>query len=195
MLARWSKDAAPVPPSEANLNAVAAFEGAVVSGAIFSEPEADSPLPATVAQISALGRRNEDTRAFGRVTLKLRVRESTLASYRWNRCGTPGGVFEGLLVRSGNGAPTCLRFLCESLIDSWRHALGRDVAYGSVYARDRYRCTNPVCARRDVTPPPHRVPIARWRRHGRQRDEPLRGMPPGRCSRRTPRGARARIGH
>jgi hypothetical protein len=143
MLARFANDPSPRPPSEANLNAVATFERAVVSGTIFSEPGVDSPVGAAIAQISAPGPRARDARGLGRVTLKLRLRESTLASYHW---------FEGLLVRSGNSKSTCLRFLCESLIDSWKHALGTDVAYGSVYARDRYRCTNPVCTRRDVTP-------------------------------------------
>jgi hypothetical protein len=140
MVARLANDPAPRPPSEANMVAVAAFESSVVSGAVFA---AGSSLSAALAQTSAPASRDRDTRSFGRVTLKLRVRQSTLASYRW---------FEDLLVRSVNSRPTCLRFLCESLIDSWKHALGRDVACSSVYARDRYRCTNPVCSRRDVTP-------------------------------------------
>src|SRR5688572_21272485 len=29
---------------------------------------------------------------------------------------------------------------------------GREVAYGHIYVRDRYRCSSPVCNRRDVTP-------------------------------------------
>jgi hypothetical protein len=45
-----------------------------------------------------------------------------------------------------------LRFLCLSLWSAWRHLLGPDVAYGQIYIRDRYRCSSPVCSRRDVTP-------------------------------------------
>ena len=45
-----------------------------------------------------------------------------------------------------------LQFLCISLWRGWRHLLGAEVAYGHVYVRDRYRCTSPVCNRRDVTP-------------------------------------------
>jgi HNH endonuclease len=175
MLARFASDL-PRPPSQETMNAVAAFESAVVSGAAFAEPGAGSrasppsqgtgnavaafenagansaafakpsggPAPsAAVAQMYAPGARDPNTRKLGRVTLRLRVRESTYASYRW---------FEDLLVRSGAGGPTCLRFLCESLMDSWKHALGKPVAYGSVYARDRYRCTNPVCSSRAITP-------------------------------------------
>jgi hypothetical protein len=45
-----------------------------------------------------------------------------------------------------------LRFLCLSVWQAWRHLVGTDVAYGQVYIRDRFRCTSPVCNRRDVTP-------------------------------------------
>jgi hypothetical protein len=45
-----------------------------------------------------------------------------------------------------------LRFLCLSLWHAWRHLLDREVAYAQIYIRDRYRCTSPVCSRRDVTP-------------------------------------------
>ncbi len=45
-----------------------------------------------------------------------------------------------------------LRFLCLSVWRGWRHVLGVDVAYAAIYERDAYRCTSPVCSRRDVTP-------------------------------------------
>lgn len=45
-----------------------------------------------------------------------------------------------------------LRFLCLSVWQSWRHLLGARGAYGHIYVRDRFRCTSPVCNRRDVTP-------------------------------------------
>ena len=45
-----------------------------------------------------------------------------------------------------------LRFLCLTLWQAWQHLLGASVAYGHIYIRDRYRCTSPVCNRRDVTP-------------------------------------------
>jgi hypothetical protein len=45
-----------------------------------------------------------------------------------------------------------LKFLCLSIWSAWRHLLGTKVAYGHIYIRDRYRCSSPVCNRRDVTP-------------------------------------------
>ena len=45
-----------------------------------------------------------------------------------------------------------LRFLCLSFWQGWCHLPGARVAYRDIYIRDRYRCTSPVCNRRDVTP-------------------------------------------
>jgi hypothetical protein len=45
-----------------------------------------------------------------------------------------------------------IAFLCLSMWHAWRHLLGADVAYAPIYIRDRFRCTSPVCSRRDVTP-------------------------------------------
>jgi hypothetical protein len=45
-----------------------------------------------------------------------------------------------------------LRFSCTAVWRAWKHLLGAKVAYGHIYIRDRYRCTSPVCNRRDVTP-------------------------------------------
>ncbi len=83
----------------------------------------------------------------GRVTLRLRMSRST---YAWWR---------GLEAQARRWLPcgmSWVRFLCLSLWQAWRHLLSRGgkegVAYGEVYIRDRYRCTSPVCSRRDVTP-------------------------------------------
>ncbi len=83
----------------------------------------------------------------GRIELRLRVSRDNYTWWRgleaqarrWLRCGM-----------------SWLRFLCLSVWQAWRHLLGgdigRDVAYGKVYIRDRFRCTSPVCNRQDVTP-------------------------------------------
>ena len=82
-------------------------------------------------------------RGAGRITLRLRVSDETFRAYRaleqdyMRRAGCPLG-FVG--------------FLCLSLWDSWHAGLERKVAYGAIYARDRYRCSSPVCRRSDVTP-------------------------------------------
>ncbi len=52
-------------------------------------------------------------------------------------------------------------FLCESVERAWRGAHGGQVAYQDVYLRDRFRCANPTCSRRDVTP--HHI---KFRSHG-----------------------------
>jgi hypothetical protein len=132
MLGRLSNDSTPAPPSEATMKAVAEFERAVLSGATLPEQMSAHPLE-----------RYEQRVTRGRVTLKLRVREGTYSYYRW---------LESLLVRVCTVTVTCLRFLCESFIESWKHASVAQVAYGDIYARDRHRCANPVCTRPDVTP-------------------------------------------
>ncbi len=77
------------------------------------------------------------------MTLRLRMSRET---YRWWR---------GLEAQARRWLPprvSWLRFLCLSVWHSWRHLLGTPVAYGHIYIRDRFRCTSPVCNRRDVTP-------------------------------------------
>jgi hypothetical protein len=79
----------------------------------------------------------------GRVTLRLRM---SCETYRWWR---------GLEAQARRWLPagvSWVRFLCVSVWQAWRHLLGTDVAYGHIYIRDRFRCTSPVCNRRDVTP-------------------------------------------
>ena len=79
----------------------------------------------------------------GRVTIRLRMSRE---SYVWWR---------GLEAQSRRWLPagmSWLRFLCLSVWHGWSHLLGADVAYGQIYIRDRFRCTSPVCNRRDVTP-------------------------------------------
>jgi len=79
----------------------------------------------------------------GRVTLRLRMSRDTSVWWR------------GLEAQARRWLPagmSWLRFLCLSVWHGWGHLLGADVAYGQIYVRDRYRCTSPVCDRRDVTP-------------------------------------------
>jgi hypothetical protein len=79
----------------------------------------------------------------GRVALRLRMSRD---AYRWWR---------GLEAQARRWLPprmSWLRFLCLSVWQAWRHLLGSHAAYGHIYIRDRFRCTSPVCNRRDVTP-------------------------------------------
>jgi hypothetical protein len=79
----------------------------------------------------------------GRIELRLRV---SRANYAWWR---------GLEAQARRWLPhgtSWLRVLCLSIWNAWRHLLGTSVAYGHIYIRDRFRCSSPVCNRRDVTP-------------------------------------------
>jgi hypothetical protein len=79
----------------------------------------------------------------GRVTLRLRMTRETQAMWRSLEAQARCCLREGT---------SWLRFACLSVWHSWRHLLGTELAYGHIYVRDRFRCTSPVCNRRDVTP-------------------------------------------
>jgi hypothetical protein len=94
-------------------------------------------------------------RSFGRVALRFGVTETT---YRFWRALER--AFARLCTRVGR-APMCfLRFLCENFCGIWLPVLrqgcrtesGELPEYFGVYWRDAFRCTSPVCRRRDVTP-------------------------------------------
>ena len=78
-----------------------------------------------------------------RVTLRLRVRESTAQFYRELEREAQRWLPRGV---------SFAEFACVSLWKAWYHLLDPTVAYAEIYARDRHRCCCPVCQRRDVTP-------------------------------------------
>jgi hypothetical protein len=94
-------------------------------------------------------------RAFGRVTLRWCVRDETARFFR---------ALERAFVRVSlhlcRGRPSFLGFLCENFCRIWLPALRRErlteagalPEYFGVYRRDAFRCSSPVCTRRDVTP-------------------------------------------
>ncbi|MGD8318211.1 MAG: HNH endonuclease signature motif containing protein [Myxococcales bacterium] len=77
----------------------------------------------------------------GKVTLRLRVPGDLLLYYRQleriHRQKRPGTSF--------------IQFLCMSFWQTWVPTLGTSDKWESIYRRDRYRCTNPVCHQRNVT--------------------------------------------
>jgi hypothetical protein len=165
------------PPADAELADFQALEQAVVSGRVYEHPPAKDVevtggvdtrgmaepaseerrawfvMLASLArwlesgfQLSAAGSNaagSSPGSSVGRIALRLRMSPGTYAWWRGlevqARCWLPMGM-------------SWLRFLCLSMWHAWRHLLGADVAYGRIYVRDRYRCTSPVCSRRDVTP-------------------------------------------
>jgi hypothetical protein len=139
MLARVGIDRERRPPTEATMAEVMAWESRVLSG---------RPFGATTSQMSAAETEpmSPDLPRVrplpGRCTLRVRVHPGTRRFYRW---------VERTFRRSGPRHVTFVRFLCTSLLGVWRTPPSHD-AFASVYERDRHRCTNPVCGRRDVTP-------------------------------------------
>jgi hypothetical protein len=178
---RLSGESDCLPPEDTDMEAFRTLEQTVVSGR-FAQPRSPSDAPGATAsaparsprypseptsdarrhwcamlgslatwlesalQTSAAGPGAPAARArssAGRVTLRLRMSRE---SYRWWR---------GLEAQARRWLPpgvSWLRFVCLSVWQAWRHLLGTDVAYGHIYIRDRFRCTSPVCNRRDVTP-------------------------------------------
>jgi hypothetical protein len=92
---------------------------------------------------------------FGRVKLRWEVTEKTQRFFR-----ALERVFVRVSSRVCRSPASFLRFLCENFCGIWLPALRRQVLtdsgelpeYFGVYRRDAFRCTSPVCTRRDVTP-------------------------------------------
>ena len=76
-----------------------------------------------------------------KVTLRIRVPGDLLLHYRQlerlHRQKLPGESF--------------IQFLCTTFWQTWVPHLGVSDKWESIYRRDRYRCTNPVCHQRNVT--------------------------------------------
>ena len=175
MLGRLSGRRAMLPPSDGTMNRIATVESTIVSGRAFRDPSPGPPpnpgpnSDHTSANLAALGEPHggpgqlfaelaeladltvaaatatQDRRAAaqGRVTLRFRAGVGLIRYYR---------SLEAAFRRHRPEPVSFFRFLCVALIDSWRHTLGTSVEYGRIYERDRFRCTSPVCTRRDVTP-------------------------------------------
>jgi 5-methylcytosine-specific restriction endonuclease McrA len=96
-----------------------------------------------------------DVRRFGRVRFRWVVSETTHRFFR-----ALERAFSRVLTRVCRKPASFLRFLCENFCRTWLPALRRErltesaiePEYFGVYRRDRFRCTSPVCTRRDVTP-------------------------------------------
>jgi len=119
-----------VGPRDAAANEVPT-EAVQISGA--SSNEAENEAPTDRVQISGT--------PHGKVTLRLRVPGDLLLQYRQlerlHRQILPGTSF--------------IQFLCATFWRTWVPTLGVSDKWESIYRRDRYRCTNPVCHQRNVT--------------------------------------------
>jgi hypothetical protein len=144
MLGRLGIETTRRPPDEGTMKEIAALESRVVTGELFDS--------VGTGQMSALGHELLEHhglgdagagRSLGRRVLRFRVSGDVARLFRW---------LERLFHRYGPRDVSFVRFLCNALIDTWKHALRPQGAYADVYSRDGYRCANPVCGRRDVTP-------------------------------------------
>jgi hypothetical protein len=159
LLSRLTNDRAPMPPPEALMTELEVVESRIVSGSVFAL-ERDVPASSISGGIAAMARqtscavgalvslwhasqKSAPLRAQGRITLRVRVRDDTYRYFRW---------LERMYRRFRPDDTSFFRFLCVSVIDTWKHALSPAVAYGRIYARDRFRCRSPVCTRTDVQP-------------------------------------------
>ena len=134
---------------------LAAVESRIVSGAVFAKADAgaqsdpgqmSADLAALLEDFEKARSRSGAARHSGRVVLHFWLSAETRRYYRW---------LERLFERHRPARVSFLRFLCCALIDAWKHTLGSTAEYAVVYARDRYRCTSPVCGRRGALTPHH----------------------------------------
>jgi hypothetical protein len=135
------------PIAEQSLHELFELERSIVSGD-WVEGHATSQTSGTVSARGGL-------RKFGRVTLRCVVKEKTRRFFR-----ALERVFERVSTLVCRAPASFLRFLCENFCRIWLPALRRErltdsgepPEYFGVYRRDVFRCTSPVCTRKDVTP-------------------------------------------
>ena len=178
ILTRFAGQTDRSPPSEAQIQQMQALERAILSGELLRrvtrhrlpEPtdhddhddhderagteEGDAPASqrasdqSTTVQISGSPKDeapNETVQISGsrggKVTLRMRVPGDLLLHYRQleraHRDKLPGTSF--------------IQFLCATFWQTWVPTLGVSDKWETIYRRDRYRCTSPVCHQRNVT--------------------------------------------
>ncbi|MBW2524982.1 MAG: HNH endonuclease [Deltaproteobacteria bacterium] len=174
IIARTTGQGAPPPPDAETLAAMMALESHVLSGRVFrmegehrggqavtadqqaatsgsrrGQMSVTPDRKAGAADSSAGPKAVEDEpaeprprRGAGKVTLRWRVTEDVARA--WHALAK--------LHRRSHLGGTMVELLCVTMWRSWKHALGSDVAYGDIYARERFRCSSPVCFSRNQTP-------------------------------------------
>jgi hypothetical protein len=157
LLIRMGRERDQRPLDEPCLDALFELERCIVSGDWVGRPRdawAGEGAPSKARGVSQMsgGRKAE---RLARLTLRFRVTEAT---YRFWRALER--LFARVSSRICRGPVSFLRFLCENFCGIWLPALrhgcltesGELPEYFRVYRRDAFRCTSPVCSRRDVTP-------------------------------------------
>jgi hypothetical protein len=135
------------PLDEESLEASFELERCIVSGDWLEER--------TGGQMSGASSRGGGSRKFGRLTMRWAVKEKTRLFFR-----ALERIFARVRTRLCRAPASFLRFLCENFGRIWLPALrrerltesGAEPEYFGVYRRDVFRCSSPVCTRRDITP-------------------------------------------
>jgi len=173
---RLSGEADCLPPEEAELDAYAELERAVLSGSLCQlgtvrQDSRAAPAPALrryLVQPESPERRAWQ-RMLGSLATFLGSGGIQTSAVRAPRAIASAGRVElrlrvsrpnfrwwrGLEAQARRWLPrgmSWLRFMCLCVWHAWRHLLGVSGEYGGIYLRDGYRCRSPVCSRRDVTP-------------------------------------------
>jgi hypothetical protein len=146
------------PPDDGTLEAVFELERRIASGESLDQVREAAVVvgsaESTGSQMSGDRRVARSERAFGRAAFRWAVTGDTHRFWR-----ALERMFLRLRSRLGLASWSFLRFLCESFCRIWLPAIrqghltdaGGLPAYFDVYRRDAFRCTSPVCTRRDVT--------------------------------------------
>ena len=145
------------PPGEEQLGRMQALERSILSGELLrrvvdglaADPEADGlveTLSSDASSSDALSSGEETAVQISgtlgsRVTLRMRVPGDLLLHYRQLE----------RLHRRILPVTSFLGFLCGNFWQQWVPTLGVSDKWESIYRRDRYRCTSPVCHQRNVT--------------------------------------------
>ncbi|HRE89335.1 MAG TPA: HNH endonuclease [Myxococcota bacterium] len=130
------------PPSSAELDAAHGLERQVLE-TVFDEADTGSPMSVSASsEVETDHPDQPDHPGSGTIDLRLTL-PGDLAGF-WSD-------LEVLHADAGFPADSFVAFLARVTLDTWR-AHARLPAYGDIYLRDRYRCQNPVCRSRQVTP-------------------------------------------
>ncbi|MBW2524703.1 MAG: HNH endonuclease [Deltaproteobacteria bacterium] len=175
VLGRTSGKGAPPPPDAETQAAMMALESHVLSGAIFRgerarregqisvTPEREGAVADSMEGQNSVTASSDGTEAApgrGRIPHEEDCREprprlgAGKVTLRWRVTADVARAWHALakLHRRSHLSGTLVELLCAATWEVWKHALGSEVAYADLYARERYRCSSPVCFSRNQTP-------------------------------------------
>jgi hypothetical protein len=121
-----------LPPGACELEEVAEFERAAMSGELLQDVFRGKPAGRQISVPAGSGREVRLRVSAGQAAALHRLRR------RFERVAPPGASF--------------LAWLCFAVWDAWSPIAGEVInRWDHIYRRDRYRCASPVCTRRELT--------------------------------------------